>query len=63
MRNKKLSEEQREILGRKMWDSYIEKCISGMIDLRGGISRLNATGQLIAALQCKYNEMNKYIKS
>lgn len=30
---------------------YIKECVDGMIDLRGGISRINATEQLIMQLE------------
>ena len=39
-------------------DAYVKQCIDGMIDLRGGISRQNAAGQLLNRLERCCEEIN-----
>jgi len=40
---------------------YVKQCVGGMIDLRGGISRQNAAGQLVSHLINYYEWINKRV--
>lgn len=42
-------------------EAYTKKCVDGMIDLRGGISRQNAAGQLAHYVQLYYDHINKIV--